>query len=94
MESRQPTKHLNIKISGFVQGIFFRLTAKEKAEKLDIRGFSRNQPDGSVYIEAEGDEKSLSEFIKWCHQGPSLAKVEKVEISEGLLKHFSEFEAY
>lgn len=92
MESGQPTKHLNIKVSGFVQGIFFRLTAKKEAEKLGIRGFARNEPYGSVYIEAEGEKDKLDEFIKWCHDGPEAANVEKVEISEGPLKNFSEFE--
>lgn len=92
MESRQPAKHLNISISGYVQGIFFRVTAKEKAEKLGIRGFARNEPDGSVYIEAEGEKDKLGEFIKWCHDGPEVANVEKVEISEGPLRNFLEFE--
>lgn len=87
-------KHFNIKIYGLVQGIFFRATAKEQAEKLTITGFTRNESDGSVYIEAEGEKENLDEFIKWCHHGPSLAQVEKVIVTEGQLKNFSEFEVY
>lgn len=87
-------KHLNIKISGFVQGIFFRTTAKGEAEKLGIKGFARNEPDGSVYIEAEGEKENLDKFIKWCHKGPPLAKVEKVKITAGNLKKFTQFEVY
>ena len=87
-------KHLNIKISGYVQGIFFRVSAKEMAEKLGIRGIARNEENGSVYIEAEGDEKSLNEFVSWCNEGPALAKVEKVEISDGKLRNFSDFKVY
>lgn len=75
-------KHLNIYIFGKVQGIFFRATASEEAEKLGIKILAENKPDGSVYIEAEGEEEKLDEFIKWCHTGPSLAKVEKVEVDE------------
>ena len=75
-------KHLNIKIHGQVQGVFFRATAKEKADTLGIKIFARNEPDGSVYIEAEGEKEKLDEFIKWCYQGPSFARVEKVEVSE------------
>lgn len=88
------TKHLDIKIYGKVQGIFFRASAKEKANNLAITGFAKNMPDGSVYIEAEGDDKNLDKFIKWCEHGPSLAQVEKVIVTEKELKNFSEFEIY
>lgn len=87
-------KHLNIKISGFVQGIFYRATAKEEAEKHNITGFARNESDGSVYIEAEGEEENLDKFISWCHKGPPLAKVEKVKTEEDSLKNFPSFNIY
>lgn len=87
-------KHFNIKIYGLVQGIFFRASANEQANKLNITGFTRNEPDGSVYIEAEGEKKNLDEFLKWCHQGPPLAQVEKVIVTEDKLKDFSDFETY
>lgn len=87
-------KHLDIKVYGLVQGIFFRITAKEEAEKLNITGFARNKADGSVYIEAEGEEENLDKFIRWCHKGPPVAKVEKVEVTESPLKNFSGFELY
>ena len=73
-------KHLNIKISGLVQGVFFRVSVKEEAEKLGIKVSARNETDGSVCIEAEGEEESLEKFVKWCHVGPPLAKVDKVEV--------------
>ena len=95
-------KHINInrgtiflrkiKIYGLVQGIFFRATAKEKADQLEISGFAKNISDGSVYIEAEGKKENLDEFVKWCSIGPSLAQVEKVIVTEGDFKNFSEFE--
>jgi len=85
-------KHLNIKIYGLVQGVFFRANAKKQADKLNITGFARNEPDGSVYIEAEGEEHNLNKFLKWCNIGPSMANVEKVEASEDNLKNFKEFE--
>lgn len=75
-------KHLNIVVYGFVQGVFFRTTAKQEAEKVGIKVVAENKPDGSVYIEAEGEEKNLDQFIKWCHQGSDLAEVEKVEVHE------------
>lgn len=75
-------KSLKIKIYGKVQRVFFRATAKEEAKKLGIKILAENKPDGSVYIEAEGEEEKLDEFIKWCHQGPDLAEVQKVEVHE------------
>lgn len=84
-------KHLNIKIFGRVQGVFFRISAKKEAEKLGIVGFARNESDGSVYIEAEGEEKDLDKFLDWCKEGPNLAKVDKLEVRKGPLKNFKAF---
>lgn len=86
--------HLNITIFGQVQGVFFRSSAKEQADKLGIKGFAQNQPDGSVYIEAEGKPEELDQFVKWCRQGPALARIKKVNIAEGKIENFSKFEVY
>ena len=85
-------KHFSIKVIGKVQGVFFRALTKEKADELGITGFVRNEPDGCVYIEAEADEKILQQFMDWCRQGPSRARVEKMEVSEGEGKAFARFE--
>ncbi len=83
--------HINIKIFGDVQGVFFRHFAWLKAGELGITGFARNEPDGTVYMEAEGDEKALSNFLEWSKHGPESAKVEKVESLPGDVKGFSDF---
>lgn len=88
-------KHLNIKIFGFVQGVFFRFSAQEKAKILGINGFVRNESDGTVYIEAEGEEDDLRQFLNWCHKGPSGARVEKVESEfSSKIKNFADFNTY
>ena len=87
-------KHINIKIYGLVQGIFFRVTAKQQADALDITGFAKNEEDGSVYIEIEGEKENLDKFLKWCNIGPPMAQVEKVITTDGTLKNFSQFEVY
>ncbi len=74
-------KHVAIEISGFVQGVFFRYHAKEFAETIGVTGWVRNQDDGSVHIEAEGDEEQLNRLIAWCGHGPRGASVDKVETS-------------
>ena len=84
-------RHFTILISGKVQGVFFRASTKEKADSLDITGLVRNEPDGCVYIEAEGEEEPLREFARWCHQGPPRAKVEKSDVRESALKGFTGF---
>lgn len=86
------TKSISIKISGKVQGVFFRASARDKADELGVKGFVRNEPDGSVYIEAEADEGSLHQFTEWCRQGPPRALVEKIDIKEGEGKAFTRFE--
>lgn len=85
-------KHVSIKISGNVQGVFFRASTKDVAEKLGINGFVRNEINGSVYIEAEGEEKILKQFVDWCQHGPPHAIVENVSVVEGGVQHYTKFE--
>ena len=85
-------KHFAIVVSGKVQGVFYRASTKEQAESLDIKGFVRNEPNGDVYIEAEGADDSIDKFIKWCHQGPSRAVVNSVKLTEKNLEGYPSFE--
>lgn len=87
-------QHLNITISGMVHGVTFRYSAKGEADKLGITGFAKNQPDGTVYIEAEGEEKELEVFLAWCHQGPNFAKVKEVKLNSGDLQNFTKFSIF
>ena len=69
-------------ITGAVQGVFFRAEAKRIADELCIKGWVRNADEGSVEIHAEGSEEALKKLEQWCQQGPSAARVEKVEVKE------------
>ena len=71
---------VHLRITGQVQGVFFRRSAKIEAEKLGIVGWVRNESDGSVEIMAQGEKKNVDKFIKWCKKGPPFAKVKKVEV--------------
>jgi acylphosphatase len=75
-----PAVHLIIK--GKVQGVFFRASAKDQAEKLKINGWVKNTPEGDVEITASGDDEALEKFINWCRRGPSNAKVTSVSLNE------------
>ena len=85
-------KQLQITISGKVQGVFFRASTKAVADALGVKGLVMNQQDGTVYIQAEGDEFSLDEFLDFCRVGPEKAVVEKVVVQDGELKNYRNFE--
>lgn len=84
-------KHFNITVSGKVQGVFFRAFTQKEAQRLQLNGFVRNEPNGDVYIEAEGEEPVLNELVTWCKKGSPTAVVKEVNTEEGALKKFTEF---
>lgn len=73
-------KRIYLLITGKVQNVFYRAEAKRKANELDLTGYIRNIPDGRVEILAEGEEKRLKEFIKWCYDGSDSAVVNGVKV--------------
>ncbi|MEZ0323738.1 MAG: acylphosphatase [Hydrogenothermaceae bacterium] len=66
-------------VYGVVQGVGFRKFVKAKAQELGLKGFVRNLPDGTVEVEAEGDREVLEQLLKYIHQGPPKATVDKVD---------------
>lgn len=88
----QSIKNFQITVRGKVQGVFFRAGTKAVADQMGIKGYVKNEKDGSVYIEAEGEEIEMAMFIDWCHEGPEKALVENVHINEGELKNYQNFE--
>lgn len=67
-------------IKGKVQGVFYRASAKEQAERLHIRGWVRNTEDGHVECLVSGPDDRVNRFIAWCRQGPSAAHVTGVDV--------------
>lgn len=84
-------KHYRIRVTGIVQGVWFRKSTKEKAEELGLKGMVRNMPDGSVLIEAEGTAGTLAKFLSWCNHGPENARVTTLNMTEYPLKHYNDF---
>jgi acylphosphatase len=70
--------HYNIRVTGRVQGVGFRFETQRMARIYGIKGFVKNLPDGSVYIEAEENEEQLRSFILWCKKGPAHARVDEI----------------
>jgi acylphosphatase len=84
-------KTVSIRVSGRVQGVFYRQTAKEKATELDIKGEVRNMPDDTVHIIATGTSEQIKQLIAWCRQGPPKAQVQDVIVEEISLQSFDKF---
>ena len=85
-------KHLNIQVTGKVQGVYFRASTKEQADQLGISGLVRNESDGSVYVEAEGGDMPLDCLLAWLREGPPAAIVESVESTHATIRNYIGFE--
>ena len=83
---------IKIIISGRVQGVWFRRSAKEHADKLGILGNVQNDDDGSVLIIAQAEEIILAEFLNYCHKGSPLSKVTNVIVEVLAPYDFNSFE--
>ena len=81
-------KRFHAIILGRVQGVFFRAMAREHAKALELKGFARNLPDGSVELDAQGEEESLRDLLLWCQYGPPGARVDHVEMDWKPLQDF------
>ncbi|MGB8192299.1 MAG: acylphosphatase [Chitinophagaceae bacterium] len=80
-----------ITIKGLVQGVFFRASARDKAEELGLKGEVRNLRDGSVQAVACGPEDKVELLITWCRLGPPKAQVEQVIVEDMEIKAFDGF---
>ncbi len=84
-------KTISIIVSGKVQGVFYRQSAKEIALDIGITGQAANHPDGTVHITATGTEQQLAAFCTWCSAGPPRAHVTSVDRKEIPLQIFIAF---
>ncbi|MEM9324752.1 MAG: acylphosphatase [Bacteroidota bacterium] len=75
-------KAVRIACKGRVQGVFFRASTQAFANKLDVVGWVRNEPNGDVLIHAQGDDIALNALAEWCRQGPDMARVDEVDVQE------------
>ncbi|MBT9393348.1 acylphosphatase [Hymenobacter sp. NST-14] len=85
-------EHRIFRVHGRVQGVFYRQSTRQQARQLGLTGYARNNPDGTVTIEAEGPPEALAQLEQWCHQGPPAARVEEVEATTGPVQGYPEFE--
>jgi acylphosphatase len=85
-------RHYNITVKGRVQRVSYRVWAQSKAISLGLTGYVKNLHNGDVYIEAEGEDDKVNQFIDWCYVGSPLSKVTEVISEEQALKNLETFE--
>lgn len=81
-----------IRVTGKVQGVYFRASAKQQAMNLGLNGFVKNETDGSVYLEVEGEGQAIDEMVNWCKKGPGLARVSDVAVEKKAQRNFVSFD--
>lgn len=73
---------VHLQISGLVQGVSYRASARDEAVRLKLSGWVKNLPNGDVEAVASGPVDAITGFIAWCRRGPDEARVERVQIEE------------
>jgi acylphosphatase len=81
-----------IRVTGKVQGVYYRASARQAAEELQLTGWIKNTRDGSVEAAVSGSPDAIEQFVAWCRKGPSGARVTQV-VSEPMPEQmFESFE--
>jgi len=79
-------------VRGKVQGVFYRASAKAKADEWRLSGWVKNEPDESVVIWVEGPEPAVLQLIDWCWLGSGRARVEDVAVKVVERQYYKDFE--
>jgi acylphosphatase len=74
------TRRAHVLVSGRVQGVFFRGATRDRAVSLGLKGWVRNNRDGTVEAVFEGDAERVRSMVEWCTRGPSGAAVDRVAV--------------
>ena len=73
-------KAVRCRITGRVQGVWFRGSTQTEARRLGVTGWAANRDDGSVEVLAHGDDAAIDELVEWLRRGPRLARVDAVHV--------------
>lgn len=87
------TAYRHLIISGKVQGVFYRASMVEEAQRLGVTGWVRNCRDGTVEAMIAGDGGTVAALIAWARKGPTAARVDHILVELGDEENFSGFEA-
>lgn len=80
------------RVTGHVQGVFYRASTQQQANELNVTGYALNRTDKSVEVLACGKEVDVTALCNWLHEGPAYARVENVDCVEHELVNLAHFE--
>lgn len=83
---------VDVRVTGRVQGVSFRMRAHEEAARLGVAGWVSNEPDGSVAGHFEGPEEAVRSLVVWCREGPAYAAVAGVDAQPSAVGGHTAFE--
>lgn len=86
------TKAVKVIISGRVQGVFYRASTQQAADRLNIKGWVKNLPNGCVEALFEADDEAIIKMVEWCRKGPAAAVVSDVITKPCPVENFETFD--
>jgi acylphosphatase len=75
-----PVIRIRARVTGLVQGVFYRASTEREARRLGLAGWVRNCDDGAVELEAEGPAERVDALVAWCRRGPPAARVQAIDV--------------
>lgn len=87
------TKAVDVRVTGLVQGVFFRAQCADRAAQLGVTGWVSNEYDGSVRGHFEGPPDAVDALVAWCHHGSPRASVDRVDVVDALPAGHQRFES-
>lgn len=86
-------RRVHLRIIGLVQGVSYRASTRDEAQRLGVKGWVRNLPNGDVEAMAEAEGADVERLITWCQRGPDEARVQEVKVTEAAMDTpFASFE--
>ena len=81
-EEEADMKSVDVRVSGLVQGVYYRATARREGALRGLRGWVRNEPDGSVMLHLQGDPGAVDAMLDWCRVGTPASQVSRLTVSD------------
>lgn len=86
------SRAVRVRVTGRVQGVFYRRYAAEEAARLGVAGWVSNERDESVLLHAEGDDAAVHAMVAWCREGSPASAVDHLDVEEAKPSGASSFE--
>jgi len=74
-------QRVHVRVTGRVQGVYYRASTQEQAQAFGLVGWVRNLPNGDVEFEAQGLQTQIEALLQWAHNGPPRARVDDMTVT-------------